>query len=54
MTTAPTPRGARPGAGTPLLSVRDLSVTFTRQGQAPFAAVDGVSFDVQPLSLIHI
>ena len=32
----------------PLLSVRDLSVTFRRQGQTPFTAVDGVSFDVQP------
>ena len=32
----------------PLLSVRDLRVTFTRQGEAPFVAVDGVSFDVRP------
>ena len=55
--TAPTPdhtpgsaseRAPGRAAGTPLLSVRDLSVTFTRQGQTPFAAVDGVSFDVQP------
>ncbi len=32
----------------PLLSVRDLRVTFTRQGEDPFVAVDGVSFDVRP------
>ncbi|GGR53104.1 peptide/nickel transport system ATP-binding protein [Nocardioides luteus] len=32
----------------PLLSVRDLKVTFTRQGAEPFHAVDGVSFDVRP------
>jgi peptide/nickel transport system ATP-binding protein len=32
----------------PLLSVRDLTVTFTRHGEQPFTAVDGVSFDVAP------
>jgi peptide/nickel transport system ATP-binding protein len=32
----------------PLLSVRDLKVTFTRQGEEPFVAVDGISFDVRP------
>jgi len=32
----------------PLLSVRDLRVTFTRRGETPFKAVDGVSFDVRP------
>ncbi len=32
----------------PLLSVRDLQVTFRRQGEEPFTAVDGVSFDVRP------
>ncbi|HEU4546583.1 MAG TPA: ABC transporter ATP-binding protein, partial [Microlunatus sp.] len=32
----------------PLLSVRDLRVTFQRQGEKPFMAVDGVSFDVRP------
>ena len=32
----------------PLLSVRDLQVTFQRQGQEPFEAVQGVSFDVHP------
>jgi peptide/nickel transport system ATP-binding protein len=31
-----------------LLSVRDLRVTFQRQGEKPFVAVDGVSFDVRP------
>ena len=36
------------GSGTPLLSVEDLRVTFTRQGEEPFTAVDGVSFDVRP------
>jgi len=39
----PTDRGEEP-----LLSVRDLRVTFTRQGEEPFKAVDGVSFDVRP------
>ncbi|MGH3349188.1 MAG: ABC transporter ATP-binding protein [Nocardioides sp.] len=32
----------------PLLSVKDLQVTFTRHGAEPFNAVDGVSFDVRP------
>ena len=32
----------------PLLSVRDLRVTFTLHGQEAFTAVDGVSFDVGP------
>ncbi len=32
----------------PLLSVRDLTVTFQRHGEPPFVAVDGVSFDVRP------
>jgi peptide/nickel transport system ATP-binding protein len=36
------------GSSEPLLTVRDLSVTFTRHGQEPFRAVDGVSFDVRP------
>ena len=28
--------------------MRDLRVTFTRQGEKPFKAVDGVTFDVRP------
>ena len=36
------------GTGEPLLSVQDLHVTFTRHGEEPFHAVDGVSFDVRP------
>ena len=35
-------------SGEPLLSVRDLSIQFTRRGTEPFQAVDGVSFDVHP------
>ena len=35
-----------PAAG-PLLSVEDLRVTFMRQGEESFTAVDGVSFDVR-------
>jgi peptide/nickel transport system ATP-binding protein len=34
--------------GAPLLSVRDLRVSFTRDKEEPFTAVDGISFDVQP------
>jgi peptide/nickel transport system ATP-binding protein len=32
----------------PLLSVRDLRVTFQQHGETPFTAVDGVGFDVHP------
>jgi peptide/nickel transport system ATP-binding protein len=39
---------ASAASGEPLLSVRDLRVTFTRHGEVPFRAVDGVSFDVRP------
>jgi peptide/nickel transport system ATP-binding protein len=46
-TTATAPRSTRHG-DEPLLSVRDLRVTFTRAGEDPFTAVDGVSFDVRP------
>jgi peptide/nickel transport system ATP-binding protein len=35
------------GGDGPLLSVRDLGVTFGRHGEDPFRAVDGVSFDVR-------
>ena len=45
-TTSAAGRPARPGAA-PLLSVRDLSVTFGR-GRKAFTAVDGISFDVAP------
>ena len=38
----------RPGPAEPLLAVRDLRVTFQRQGDEAFHAVDGVSFDVRP------
>lgn len=38
---------ARSGSA-PLLSVEDLTVTFGRQGQEPFTAVDGISFEVRP------
>ena len=49
MTAQPTtsPRAAGPPAGEPLLSVRDLTVTFGR-GRKSFRAVDGVDFDVYP------
>ncbi len=45
-----TSRTAQYGTGSaePLLSVRDLRVTFQRQGEEAFHAVDGVSFDVRP------
>ena len=46
-TEATRPAGRAPSQG-PLLSVQDLRVTFTRHGEEPFAAVDGVSFDVHP------
>ncbi|KRE61140.1 ABC transporter ATP-binding protein [Nostocoides sp. Soil756] len=45
--TASTPRSTGRGEE-PLLSVRDLRVTFTRHGEESFTAVDGVSFDVRP------
>lgn len=35
-------------AGDPLLSVRNLSVTFGLRGQQPMKAVDEVSFDIHP------
>lgn len=38
----------RPRGEEPLLSVRDLTVTFTRHGEEPFVAVDRISFDVRP------
>ncbi|MGL4175257.1 MAG: ABC transporter ATP-binding protein [Dermatophilaceae bacterium] len=47
MTAIATSPAARGSAQEPLLSVRDLRVAFTRHGEDPFAAVDGVSFDVR-------
>ena len=41
-------RSSRTDGSEPLLSVRDLTVTFRRSGEEPFVAVDGVSFDVRP------
>ena len=38
------PAGEGPGAGSPLLEVRDLVKHFPRRGGAPVRAVDGVSF----------
>ncbi len=48
--TQQTSRTSQHGAGSsePLLSVRDLRVTFQRHGEKAFHAVDGVSFDVRP------
>jgi len=46
VTTAHRHQGTPGGTG-PLLSVEDLRVTFTRHGEEPFTAVDGVSFDVR-------
>jgi peptide/nickel transport system ATP-binding protein len=48
MTATATPLQDTSSRDQPLLSVRDLRVTFTRQGETPFTAVDGVSFDVRP------
>ena len=43
-----TPPSRPDGSAEPLLSVRDLWVTFSVSGEEPFRAVDGVSFDVRP------
>src|SRR6478736_1031026 len=48
MTATATPPPTTARGQEPLLSVRDLRVTFTRQGEEEFHAVDGVSFDVRP------
>ncbi|MEU1878664.1 ABC transporter ATP-binding protein [Streptosporangium sp. NPDC020072] len=45
--------GARHGAD-PLLVVEDLSVTFSRPGQEPFTAVDGVGFEVRPGEVVGL
>ena len=48
MTTPVFAAAASARGNAPLLSVRDLKVTFQRRGEEPFHAVDGVSFDVRP------
>jgi peptide/nickel transport system ATP-binding protein len=48
MTATATPPPSTASGQEALLSVRDLRVTFTRQGEKPFKAVDGVTFDVRP------
>ncbi|MEU8623529.1 ABC transporter ATP-binding protein [Streptomyces sp. NPDC048669] len=49
--TAGTPAARR---AEPLLSVEDLSVSFTRPGAEPFSAVDGVSFEVGPGEVVGL
>ncbi len=39
---------------TPLLSVQDLHVSFTRRGEPDTHAVDGVSFDVSPGQIVGL
>jgi peptide/nickel transport system ATP-binding protein len=46
------PGGA--STGEPLLSVRDLTVAFTRRGEPDSIAVDGVSFDVAPGQIVGL
>ena len=48
MTATATPPPLTSRGDEPLLSVRDLRVTFTRRGEESFRAVDGVSLDVRP------
>lgn len=48
MTATATPPHRTTHGDEPLLSVRDLTVTFQRRGEEAFRAVDGVSFDVRP------
>ena len=49
-----TPARARPSTG-PLLSVRDLGVTYRRRGQpAPFQALDDVSLEVAPSETVAV
>lgn len=44
----------RERTGTPLLSVRDLSVTFPQRDGAPVHAVRGISYDVHPGEFLGI
>jgi peptide/nickel transport system ATP-binding protein len=46
--TIPTTQRRHAADDEPLLSVRDLTVTFQRSGDEPFVAVDGVSFELRP------
>ncbi|MEO7130623.1 MAG: ABC transporter ATP-binding protein [Dermatophilaceae bacterium] len=48
MTQATTVTPSRNRGDAALLQVRDLRVTFTRSGEPPFTAVDGIDFDVHP------
>lgn len=52
--TAATTRREDSAATGPLLSVRDLGVTFGRRGQEGFRAVDGVSFDVHSGEIVGL
>ena len=52
-------RDAVPGQGlgggrTPLLEVRDLSVTFKSRGRKAVRAVDGVSLDLMPGETVEV
>jgi peptide/nickel transport system ATP-binding protein len=44
----------QPAPGKPLLSVRDLHVTFEQRGRRPTVAVDGVSFDIHAGSTVAL
>ena len=54
MTTPEVVLSATRREGSPLLSVRDLQVRFTRRGRPPVRAVDGVSFDVAPGQVVGL
>ena len=43
-----------PRRDTPLLSVRDLSVTFPQRGADPVQAVRGISYDIYPGEFLGI
>ncbi|WP_438352565.1 ABC transporter ATP-binding protein [Microbacterium sp. CJ88] len=48
------PASRRDRSGTPLLSVRDLSVTFPQRGADPVQAVRGISYDIHPGEFLGI
>ena len=52
--TPPADGARRSSSSEPLLSVRDLRVTFRRQGEEPFTAVNDISFDVRPGQTVGI